>query len=462
MEAIFSWSSLLAMPFWMLMAFFPRARLTERLMRGVIGPALPALLYLALVLPNLGDILPMIVRPDLEGVASLLGTPAGATIAWAHFLAFDLFVGRWIYLDSRRRGLNPIVAAPILFLTLVLGPVGLVTYLAVRSASLRLRNDPAVRAFLARLWDTSPALLATAAAHVALLGVFLLGIALDDRTLLGEPVWLKPTKFAASIALYTFTLAWMLSFVQGRHRAVRAIGWVTAITMAIEIVIIGAQAGRGVRSHFNVATAMDTALFSVMGAAIATATLAGLATLVLLFRQRMEDRALAWALRLGLLVSILGASLGGMMTRPRAEQLEQLNQGLPAYAGAHAVGVPDGGGGLPVVGWSTEGGDLRVPHFAGLHAMQLLPLVAVWLARGHRGRRFDARQRLRLVAAASIGYGGTVALLAWQALRGEPLTAPGTLTLASFAALAVIVAGVSLSARAGRRAHQPLAPALSR
>ena len=60
----------------------------------------PALAYLVMVVPRLPEILPVVARPELPAVAALLGTPAGATIAWAHFLAFDLFVGRWIYLDA--------------------------------------------------------------------------------------------------------------------------------------------------------------------------------------------------------------------------------------------------------------------------------------------------------------------------------------------------------------------------
>jgi hypothetical protein len=53
-------------------------------------------------------------------------------IAWAHFLAFDLFVGRWAYLDAGERGVPVLLMGPLLILTLLLGPVGLGLYLAVR------------------------------------------------------------------------------------------------------------------------------------------------------------------------------------------------------------------------------------------------------------------------------------------------------------------------------------------
>ncbi len=93
---------------------------------------MPAALYAALVLPRLGEIWPAVSCPTLSGVMTLLASPAGATIAWIHFLAFDLFVGRWIYLGSQERRISPWFMAPVLFLTLMLGRAGFVVYLIVR------------------------------------------------------------------------------------------------------------------------------------------------------------------------------------------------------------------------------------------------------------------------------------------------------------------------------------------
>lgn len=132
MEAVFKLSNLLIVPFWLLMILAPRWRVTERLMRTPLAPALPALLYAALILPRLLEVAPKLLRPELPQIAALLGTPEGATLAWAHFLAFDLFVGRWIYRDGRARNVSAWVASPILFLTLMVGPLGLLLHLAVR------------------------------------------------------------------------------------------------------------------------------------------------------------------------------------------------------------------------------------------------------------------------------------------------------------------------------------------
>lgn len=133
METIFQLSNLLVMPFWLLMIFLPHWRWTQRILASlwVVVPA--ALLYAALVLPSLATLLPMLANPQLAGIAAALGTPAGATVAWAHFLAFDLFVGRWAYLDSRQRSLTAWLASPALFLILMVGPLGLLSYLAIRA-----------------------------------------------------------------------------------------------------------------------------------------------------------------------------------------------------------------------------------------------------------------------------------------------------------------------------------------
>ncbi|MFP2904887.1 ABA4-like family protein [Pyxidicoccus sp. 3LFB2] len=145
MERLFEWSSLAVMPFWALMILLPRAQVTSRVMRSPVGPALFALLYTALVLPRLGELLPLLMQPKLPGVAALLGTPEGATIGWVHFLAFDLFVGRWAYLDSRERGVSPWLMAPVLLLTLLVGPLGLVAYLALRAMPWRAPAPAEVR-----------------------------------------------------------------------------------------------------------------------------------------------------------------------------------------------------------------------------------------------------------------------------------------------------------------------------
>ena len=134
MSVLFRVSNLLVLPFWALMILLPRWQWTMRIMRSPVISAAPAALY-ALVLPHLDEIWPAISQPMLGGVSAFLSSPAGATIAWVHFLAFDLFVGRWIYLDSRERLISTWRVGQALFLTLMVGPAGFLLYLVLRSAA---------------------------------------------------------------------------------------------------------------------------------------------------------------------------------------------------------------------------------------------------------------------------------------------------------------------------------------
>lgn len=129
MSTLFSLSSLVVMPFWFLMIFLPKWRYTSSILSSPWIATGAALIYVILVLPQITAILPAVLNPDLADINSLLSTDSGTTIAWVHFLAFDLFVGRWIYLDARARGLHPLITSPILFFTLMLGPLGFLAYL---------------------------------------------------------------------------------------------------------------------------------------------------------------------------------------------------------------------------------------------------------------------------------------------------------------------------------------------
>ncbi|MEU7020820.1 hypothetical protein ABZ990_09240 [Streptomyces sp. NPDC046203] len=275
------------------------------------------------------------------------------------------------------------------------------------------------------------------------------GLFLDDRELAGAPIWAKPLKFALSFVAYCLTLAWMLSLLPGT-RARRAGWWAgTVLTVACagEMALITTQVIRGRQSHFNVATPFDAALFGAMGGTVVILWLAALVIAALLLRARILDRATAWAVRLSSLIALAGAALGFVMTRPTSGQLARKD---PSLIGAHSVGVPDGGPGLPLIGWSTTGGDLRVGHFFGMHALQLIPLLLLVLsALAPRFTRLaDDRIRLRLVLVASGCYAAVFALLTWQALRGRPLLSPDGTTLAVGGAITVATAlGTALALR---------------
>ena len=273
---------------------------------------------------------------------------------------------------------------------------------------------------LDRLWSASPPLTAVGTLMLFVAGVSLVGIFIDPRIITGVPAWLKPFKFASS----------------------------TAITFVLEVGIIDMQAWRGTTSHFNASTMLDTLLFAVMGVAIFVQTAASVAVAVALWRQRFTDRPLGWALRLGMTLTIAGALTGPLMTRPTAEQLAKVRAGGGmTTVGAHTVGGADGGAGVPVTGWSRDHGDVRVPHFVGLHAIQVLALVALGL---RRWRRPEAA-RVQAVMVLGASYAALFLLLTWQALRGQSVSAPDVVTLQALAAWAgatlVALGWISLGSR---------------
>lgn len=130
---VFELSNLVVLPFWALMVLLPTWSVTRRVIASPWIVAPPAILYLVTLLPVAGMVMPEVINPVQVRIMSLLGTPTGTTLAWAHFVAFDLFVGRWIYLESRGRQYSPWWVSPILVLTLFVGPIGLLIYLVARA-----------------------------------------------------------------------------------------------------------------------------------------------------------------------------------------------------------------------------------------------------------------------------------------------------------------------------------------
>ncbi|GAA1722938.1 hypothetical protein [Nonomuraea bangladeshensis] len=285
-----------------------------------------------------------------------------------------------------------------------------------------------------------------AVAMAALMSVSAVGLVVDGRTVMGEGVWLKPFKFAASFSLYALTLAWMISQVK-RWR--RTLWWLGTVTVALfvlpEISAITFQAVRGVRSHFNFATTLDKSVFTVMGGAAYLGWALTLALGIFLVMQRRVNRAMAWAIPLGVAISLAGMSVGYLMTAPTPEQAQALAGGAKLITiGAHTVGALDGGPGMPLLGWATGGGDLRVAHFVGLHALQALPLIALWV------------RRVPLVLVAAFGYAGLTGLLVWQAQRGQALIHPDATTLlAAGALLAVVAVATAVLRRSPVRSETP-------
>lgn len=293
---------------------------------------------------------------------------------------------------------------------------------------------------LRRAWSFNPTLTVFVVASALLLLAGVVGMAVDPRTVLGMPNWAKSTKFGISLLLYGATLLWVLPMVTRRPRLAQFVGHATGVILTIEVVLLAVQAMRGVPMHFNVATPFDAALWQFMSITIMLFWLVTLVGLVLLLFQPMPNRVLAWSVRLGMIVTLVGLTQGFLMPSPNATQQAMLAAGEQLdLIGAHTVGGLDGGPGLPLLGWSTEHGDLRIGHFVGIHGIQAIPLLgflllqarAAWMRQGHR---------LALVTIGALTHLGLVVLVTWQALRDQPLLSPDALTLA---ALGGLLAGVA-------------------
>jgi hypothetical protein len=321
-------------------------------------------------------------------------------------------------------------------------------------------NASTATSTVARAFAWHRPLMTLAVAMAALAVACTVGLVVDGRTVTGLPIWDKPLKFALSTLIYAVTWAWLIALVR-EHRPARSARWthaagtVAAVLLALELVIIVGQAARGETSHFNNATPFDAWLYRTMGVSIAVVWLATLSVTAALFRVRGLDPARAVALRAGATIAVVGIGLGFLMTVPSAAQIAAGGD----IVGAHTVGLADGGPGLPFLGWSTVGGDLRIPHFVGMHALQAIPLLLIGLEllAPRVPVLRDPAVRRRLIAVAATAFAGLLALLTWQALRGQSIVAPDAVTLvvAGLLVVATAVAAIAVLRKAASTAPSP-------
>jgi hypothetical protein len=193
---------------------------------------------------------------------------------------------------------------------------------------------------------------------------FILSLVTQNQVM-GISAYIKPMKFFLSIWIYSWTMGYILYYLQSSTQ-VKLYTWVTIMAFSYELLIITYQAARGQLSHFNVSTPANAALFTSMGIIIVIQSLWTVFIAYLFFTQKsftIPD-TLVWGIRLGIVLSVIFAFEGGVM----GAMLR------------HTVGAPDGGAGLPLLNWSKEHGDLRVAHFIGIHALQIVPLLSYYIA----------------------------------------------------------------------------------
>lgn len=295
--------------------------------------------------------------------------------------------------------------------------------------------NPAFRRAVA--WH--PALMTVAAVMALCAVVSVVGLLVDPRTVLGAPLWAKPLKFSVSILLYAVTWAWLIAHLPRWRRLAHRLGTVIAVTLLVEQALILWAAATGTTSHFNVSSPLHVVVWGVMAVSITVLYLCTFVTSAALFFLRLPTPALTVAVRLGAVIALGGIGVAFLMTGPTPTQLTSPD----GIVGAHTVGVADGGPGLPVLGWSTTGGDYRVAHFVGMHALQLIPLVALALtvlARRVTRLRSDTTQ-VRIVVIVALAYACGTVLLTLQAAAGQSVVHPS-------GAVAAVAGAILLAASA--------------
>lgn len=212
---------------------------------------------------------------------------------------------------------------------------------------------------------------------------------------LGINAWIKPMKFYLSIWIFCWTMAWLLIELDNK-KAVRRYTIMVLVVMTIEMLVINGQAAIGQKSHFNITTTLNMILYNIMGIAITTLAVWTGVMAWRFFKQKQFTASMSytWGIRLGIVLFVIFSFEGGLM----AARL------------SHTVGSVDGSTGLPVVNWSRQYGDLRIAHFIGIHALQVLPLLGYYVL----------RTKQQVWIAATVYFVGVMAIFI-QAMRGIPL-----------------------------------------
>ncbi|GAA3988326.1 hypothetical protein [Mucilaginibacter dorajii] len=247
-----------------------------------------------------------------------------------------------------------------------------------------------------RIKTISPAFYYCGLGHLALFILMIIVAQFDSRQLMGINLWIKPIKFAISIAIYCLTWPLLLQYLPFERIKKRFINF-SVFAMTFEMLAIATQAARGQLSHYNTAGLYNAILFSLMGIVIVSQTLFAIYIGYLFFKVRpiQISPALLWGIRLGIIMGGIFALEGGIM----ASRL------------AHTVGAADGGPGLPLFNWSRIAGDLRIAHFWGLHALQIVPLFVVLS---------NTKKAKPAIVFAGL-YFVIVSLLFYNAMLGRPL-----------------------------------------
>ena len=224
--------------------------------------------------------------------------------------------------------------------------------------------------------------------------LFLILTKISNTQVYNVNAWYKPFKFAFSTFLFSWAMAWYCYYLPNFN--VTFYNWTVIILLGFEIFYIAFQANKGQLSHYNISTPVYAALYSMMAIAASLVTIYTGYVGLLFFKNSFPDLPdyYVWAIRLSILLFVIFSFEGFAMG-------SRLN---------HSVGALNDNSNWFIIGWSKTVGDLRVSHFIGMHALQILPILSYYLLKN-----------IKLTIGIALLYGILALLTLIQALQGKPL-----------------------------------------
>ena len=224
--------------------------------------------------------------------------------------------------------------------------------------------------------------------------IFLVLSKITSTQVNGVNAWFKPFKFAVSIGLFSWTMALYCDYLSDFN--VTPFNWTVITLFGFELIYIIFQASKGQLSHFNISTPTHSLIYLLMGLIAVLVTLYTAYIGILFLTQSFPNlpNYYVWSIRLGILIFIVFSFEGGLMG-------SRMN---------HSVGAINDNSNWWILGWSKTVGDLRVSHFIGMHALQILPLLSFYIFKNTKA-----------TIVISIIYGLLATTTLVQALNGKPI-----------------------------------------